>query len=283
MLVRNPMNRHQVNRINLSPEVVDCIVFWSKNPAGIMDRLNKLRDYSFYFQFTITGYGQSLEPNVPSWHEAAATFRDLSEIIGKNRVIWRYDPIILSEQLNTGYHADKFDQIARQLSGKTKRCVISFVDMYKKSKRNMSSVPIIEIHAEQMIELAAILSRISSEYGIEMTSCAETVDLTQYGISHGKCVDDKLIEEISGLTPGVKKDPTQRPECGCVSSVDIGAYNTCPHECLYCYANYNHNWVHRNHAAHDPQSPLLFGNIGPEDRIYVRKAASCRQAHEELF
>jgi DNA repair photolyase len=283
VLVRNPMNRHQVSRVNLSPEVVDCIVFWSKNPTEMMDRFHRLRDYSFYFQYTLTGYGQRLEPNVPSCQEAVSTFCDLSEIIGKDRVIWRYDPIILSEELNTRYHTERFEEIARQLSGKTERCVISFVDMYKKSKRNMASVPIIEIQAEQMIETAAILSRISSKYGIEITSCAETVDLAQYGIKHGKCIDDKLIEEISGFALDVKKDPTQRLECSCVASVDIGAYNTCAHECLYCYANYNHNWVHRNYTAHNPQSPLLFGQIGAEDKIHERKAVSCRQVQEGLF
>jgi hypothetical protein len=283
LLVRNPMNHKQVSRVNLSPEVVDCIVFWSKNPSKIMDRLHKLRDYSFYFQYTLTGYGQRLEPNVPSCQEAVAVFRGLSEMIGKNRVIWRYDPIILSEQLDIGYHADRFEQIAKQLSGKTGRCVISFVDMYKKLKRNMASVPMIEIQIEQMVETAAILNKISSKYDIELTSCAETVDLGQYGINHGKCIDDKLIEEISGFALDVVKDPTQRSECGCAASVDIGTYNTCPHECLYCYANYNHNRVLRNYAAHDPQAPLLFGQIGSEDKIYERKMVSCRQVQEELY
>jgi DNA repair photolyase len=283
LLVRNPINHHQVSRINLSPEVIDCIVFWSKNPSRMMDRLHRLRNYIFYFQYTLTGYGQRLEPNVPSCQEAVSTFRNLSEMIGKDRVIWRYDPIIMSEQLNIKYHADRFEQIARQLSGKTGRCVISFVDMYKKSKRNMASVPVIEIQMEQMIEASSILSKISYKHGIALASCAEIVDLAQYGINHGKCIDDKLIEEISGLALDVDKDPTQRSECGCVASVDIGAYNTCAHECLYCYANYNHDWVHRNYAAHDSQSPLLFGQIGPGDKIHERKMVSCKKLQSLLF
>jgi DNA repair photolyase len=283
LLVRNPINRHLVNRVNLSPEVVDCIVFWSKNPYRMMDRLQRLRDYIFYFQYTLTGYGQRLEPNVPSWLESVAVFRVLSEIIGKDRIIWRYDPIILSEQFNIMYHADRFEQIARQLSGKTRQCVISFVDMYKKSKRNMASLPVIEIQVEQVIEVAVILSKISSEYGIELTSCAETVDLEQYGINHGKCIDNNIIEEICGFALDLDKDPTQRSECGCVASVDIGTYNTCAHECLYCYANYNHNLVLRNYAIHDPRSPLLFGEIGPGDKIYERKMVSCKKLQSLLF
>jgi DNA repair photolyase len=249
----------------------------------MINRLHKLGDYNFYFQYTITGYGKRLEPNVPSSQEAITTFRDLSHRIEKDRIIWRYDPIILTDQFNIKYHADNFEKIAKQLSGKTRRCVISFVDMYKKSKRNMASVPVFDITVEQMIELATILSRISSKYKIELTSCAEMVNLEPYGISHGKCIDDKLIEEIFGFTLNIQKDPTQRAECGCVASVDIGAYNTCAHECLYCYANYNHDWVHRNYAAHDPQSPLLFGNIRPGDRIYDRRSVSCRELQGQLF
>lgn len=283
MLVRNPMNRHLVSRVNLSPDVVDCIVFWSKNPYRMMDRLHKLRDYIFYFQYTLTGYGQILEPNVPACREAVAVFHALSEIIGKDRIIWRYDPIILSEQFNIMYHADRFEEIARQLSGKTRQCIISFVDMYKKSKRNMASFPVIEIQVEQVIEVAAILSKISSEYGIELTSCAETVDLEQYGINHGKCIDINIIEEISDSALDLDKDPTQRSECGCVASVDIGTYNTCAHKCLYCYANYSHNQVQHNYAAHDPHSPLLFGEIGPGDKVYERKMVNCKKLQSPLF
>lgn len=283
LLVRNPMNQHQISRINLSPKVVDCIVFWSKDPSRLIDRLHILRDYSFYFQYTLTGYGQRLEPNVPSSNESIAIFDALSQTIGKDRIIWRYDPIILSETFNIEYHATRFEEIARQLSGRTRRCVISFVDMYKKSKRNMASVPVIEILAEQMIEVATTLHAIASKHDMELTSCAEAVDLARYGINHGKCIDDKLIEEISGFALDVEKDPTQRAECGCVASVDIGSYNTCAHECLYCYANYNHNWVHRNYAAHDPRSPLLFGVVRPEDKIYERQTVSCRRLQGDLF
>jgi DNA repair photolyase len=283
LLVRNPMNPHQVGRINLSPNVVDCIVFWSKNPARMINRLDLLKQYSFYFQFTITGYGQRLEPNVPVLEEIIRTFANLSKLIGKDRVIWRYDPIILTDMLDINYHAKSFEDIAKQLNGKTRKCVISFVDMYKKTQRNMSALNTWEITSQQMIELSVILNNVCLKYNIELTSCAEMADLSAYGINHGKCIDDKLIEEISGFSIGIRKDATQRDECGCVASVDIGAYNTCAHECLYCYANYNHAQVHRNYAAHDPISPLLFGEIGPSDTIYERKALSCREIQESLF
>jgi DNA repair photolyase len=283
LFVRNPMNLHQIGRINLSPKVVDCIVFWSKNPIRIINGLNTLKNYSFYFQFTITGYGQRLEPNVPPRQEVINTFISLSRLIGKDRIIWRYDPIILSDTHDIQYHARNFEDIASQLHGRTRRCVISFVDMYKKTMRNLASSRVTEITSDQMIELSVILKRVCLKYNIELTSCAEIADLSEYGISHGKCIDDKLIEEISGFTLDISKDTAQRAECGCVASVDIGAYNTCAHECLYCYANYNHTLVHRNYATHDPNSPLLFGKVAPNDTIYERKAISCRELQETLF
>lgn len=283
LLVRNPMNIHQVSRVSLSPEVVDCIVFWSKNPVKMIDRLNRLKEYTFYFQYTITGYGQRLEPNVPSLQEAINTFCTLSRKIGKEKVIWRYDPIILSDKLDFSFHAGNFENIAKILEGKTNRSVISFVDMYTKTKRNMSSVKLSEITEQEMIKLAIFLNKICSRYGLDLTSCAEAIDLEAYGIKHGKCIDDKLIEEISGMTINIGKDPTQRSECGCMASIDIGAYNTCAHECLYCYANYNHASVRRNYAQHDPASPLLFGNVGPKDMINDRKVLSCKKMQESLI
>jgi hypothetical protein len=283
LLVRNPMNIHQISRITLSPDVVDCIVFWSKNPRKMINKLGQLKGYSYYFQFTITGYGQKLEPNVPLMQEAIDTFIALSNLIGKDRLIWRYDPIILTDKFDSHYHASKFENIAKQLQGKTNRCVISFVDMYKKTMRNMAAIRLSEITTDKMVKLSVILNKICSKYNLELASCAEVVDLTAYGIKHGRCIDDKLIEEISGFALNIEKDPTQRPECGCMASVDIGTYNTCPHECLYCYANYNHDLVHKNYALHDPESPLLFGAVGPSDRIHERKIFSCREIQKSLF
>ena len=277
LFVANPMNPQQISRINLSPEVVDCIVFWSKNPYKMIDRLNELSRYNYYFQFTITGYGQQLEPNVPAYHDAINIFSLLSESIGKDKVIWRYDPIIFTENFDIKYHANIFEIIAGHLYGKTRRCVISFMDMYKKTARNMASVKPYDITTEQVTDLSVKLSEIALKYDLELTSCAEKIDLLPYGISHGKCIDDNLIEGIFGFSPDLKKDKTQRPECGCVESVDIGTYNTCSHGCLYCYANYSQNSVFKNYALHYPQSPLLLGIIDPDAKIHERKCASCKK------
>jgi hypothetical protein len=220
---------------------------------------------------------------VPSRDEAIDIFRKLYLKIGKNRLIWRYDPIIIANNIDIKYHKNSFEYIAKKLFGKTRRCVISFLDLYKKTVRNISPVAVTDITSEKMIDLAGALSVLASRYDIELVSCAEEIDLLSYGIKHGKCIDDKLIEEIFGLTLKIQKDKTQRAECGCIASVDIGAYNTCPHGCLYCYANFNPEMVRNNYALHNPNSPLLFGAIKPNDKITDRKAFSCELMQQRLL
>lgn len=283
LLSRNPMNPNQISRISLSPDVVDCIVFWSKNPKRILDRLHLIDRYNYYFQFTITAYGQQLEPNVPTRDEAIDIFKNLFLKIGKSRVIWRYDPIIISDKIDIKYHVDSFEYIAKRLVGKTRRCVISFLDLYKKTIRNISSVAISHITTENMIDLARVLSMTAARYDIELVSCAEEINLLSYGIKHGKCIDDKLIEEVFGSALQIGKDKTQRNKCECVASVDIGAYNTCPHGCLYCYANFNPVMVKSNYVMHNPNSPLLFGEIQSSDKITDRKVFSCKVAQQKLL
>ena len=245
--------------------------------------MNELRGYDYYFQFTITGYGKSLEPNVAALNQRLDIFKTLSDKIGKKRVIWRYDPIIFSNDFDVQYHVKMFKYIAQELEGKTQRCVISFVDFYKKILKNMSSVGPANFDNAYLFEVANALSNVSSRHNIELTSCAEEVDLAKYGISHGKCIDDKLIEEIFNIRLDIAKDKTQREECGCVASIDIGAYNTCPNGCLYCYANYDMNKVRHNYSLHDPESPLLFGDIGANDKITERKLKSCKVYQRGLF
>jgi hypothetical protein len=134
-----------------------------------------------------------------------------------------------------------------------------------------------------MCEIAANFAKIAKDNGIELVSCAEEIELKTFGIAHGKCIDDKLIEEISGYRLDLSKDKTQRPECGCVGSIDIGSYNTCAHGCLYCYANYDIEKVKNNLLTHDKNSPLLFGNINENDKITNRKVHSCRVIQQKFL
>ena len=261
--VRNPMNIHQVSRIKLSPDVIDCIVFWSKNPRPMLNRLHELDGYMYYFQFTINPYDMGIEQNVP-----------MKNGIGPERVIWRYDPIILSDNITLDYHIRYFEEIARRLQGHTKTCVISFLDLYKKTERNLRNTSARELAESEMLKIATHISLIAHRYGITVQSCAEKIELDCIGIRHGHCIDSVLIEDLLGVKLVVSKDQNQRPECGCVQSIDIGEYNTCSHNCKYCYANFNGQKVQEKIRLHDPNSPLLIGNIKPDDKITERKIFS---------
>ena len=275
-LVRNPMSYHQVSRINLSPDVIDCIVFWTKNPAKMLDKLNLLKDYNYYFQITVNPYDRQIERNVPDKEQVVESFVKLSQLIGKKRTVWRYDPIFFTNRFDLEYHSKSFNKLASKLKGHTERCIISFIDVYKKSERNIKQLNLAAVSERQMIETGKVFSEIAARYGMKVATCSEYIDLSPFGIEHAKCIDDRLISEITGESIIVKKDKNQRNVCGCVQSIDIGAYNTCHHGCIYCYANFSGNSVDNNVLKHDPKSPMLIGSVEPDDIIRERKTESYR-------
>ncbi len=282
--VRNPMNVNQVSKIDVSPEVVDCIVFWTKNPEPMIKRLKELTAYHFYFQFTLTGYGKDMECNVPHKKEKMIPiFQKLSNEIGHEKVIWRYDPIIFTGKYTPEYHLKAFEQIAAALKGYTKRCVISFVDVYAKNKKNMDLLGSHDMDKPKLIEFAKEISRIAKENGMTIGSCAESMDLDECGIEHNCCIDKKLIESIIGCRLKAEKDKNQRQECGCMESVDIGTYNTCKNGCKYCYANYREESVSRNCKKYHPDSPILCGTLTEKDKITERKVKSLKERQLSVF
>lgn len=282
--VRNPMNIHQISKISLSPSVVDGIVFWTKNPIPMMNRLDELENYMYYFQFTITAYGNDVETNIPSKNDVIIpSFKKLSEKLGSNRVIWRYDPIMLTQKYTIEYHIKYFEKIAERLSGYTQKCIISFVDLYKNTQSHTKNLGIIPFKEDDMIELAKRLSVIAKKYNITLETCSEKINLEQFGISHGHCIDCTLFENLLNCKMNISKDKNQREECGCMASIDIGSYNTCKNGCKYCYANYSDKGVQKNFISHNPFSPLLFGNINEDDRIIERKTESCKECQLRLF
>ncbi len=274
-LVRNPRNPHQVSRIELDPAVVDGIVFWTKNPLPMLDKLDRLREYAYYIQFTITPYGQDIEPGVPSKGRVIVpAFQRLSEALGPHRVIWRYDPILLNPHYTPEYHLHYFEELAKRLAPYTETCVISFLDPYRKIQRSMEALHIQSPPPEAQDALARAFSQIARSYGFQLETCAEGIDLEKYGIRHGRCVDDRLFSRLLGRPLLAEKDRNQRQECGCVESIDIGVYNTCRNGCRYCYANFSPAAVAANCASCDPSSPLLLGQLGPEDKVSPRKLRS---------
>ena len=198
-------------------------------------------------------------------------------------MIWRYDPIIFTETYPMEYHLQAFRQIADALKGYTNKCVISFVDIYAKNKRNMEALRHYESEESRLREFAKRLSEIAGMDGMAIAACAESMDLTDCGIEHNSCIDKNLIEDIIGCKLNVDRDKNQRRECGCVESIDIGTYNTCRNECVYCYANHSQESVVKNCSKYDPTSPLLCGTLTEEDRVSARKVQSCRDGQMWLF
>ena len=276
LYVRNPINFNQVSKINLSNDLIDCIVFWTKNPLKIIPKLDQLDEYGhrYYFQITINAYGRVIENNVPDLNDLISSFIEISKKIGKPKVIWRYDPIILSKEFTIDYHVNKFEYISRKLYPHTERCVISFLDMYPNTRKKLSNIGLKEISKNDMAIIANRFSLINRKYNLEIVTCSEKINLEKYGIKHGKCIDDALFTKIFQVPIEVKKDKTQRKECECVTSIDIGSYNTCNHECRYCYANSNDGLRNKNILTHNPSSPFLFGEKEVGDKITERKINS---------
>lgn len=282
--VRNPMNIHQVGKISLSPDVIDGIVFWTKNPTPMLSRLDEISQYNYYFQFTVNSYNTDIETNVPSKNDVIIpTFQRLSKQIGKDRVIWRYDPILLNEKYTLDYHLTYFKMMADKLADYTEKCTISFIDIYRNIQKNMSSLQICSPSSEQQEEIVAKFVEIANENGIYIDTCAEKVNFDKYGVKHAHCIDRERLERIGKYKLDVDKDKNQRDECGCVSSIDIGSYNTCKNGCLYCYANFSQKSVVANHSKHNPNSPLLYGDIESDDVVKERNVYSFKNNQLGLF
>lgn len=278
VLVRNPMNARRVSRISLHPDDVDGVVFWTKNPEPLLGRLDAFRNYAYYFQFTLTGYGADVEPNLPEHQKRLETFLRLADRIGPERVLWRYDPILLNRSYTPDWHLETFRRMAERLRGATHRATISFVDTYPRNKKRLEALGCMTIEEETMRTMAWEISAVARLNGMQAVSCAEETDLLDCGVAHAACVDAELLGRIGGMPLKPGKDPNQRAACGCAPSVDIGTYNTCPNGCLYCYANYSPAFL-KNHLSHsDPHSPLLCDVLTDADQITSRKSQSLKDA-----
>jgi hypothetical protein len=236
-LVKNPVNPKIVSEIALDPDSVDCIVFWTKDPRNFLPRLDELDalGYRYYFQFTLTAYDSSIERNLDKTNIVDA-FIALSERIGREKVIWRYDPIFINDTFTLSHHIDHFETLCEKLREYTEKCVISFIDSYSFLKKNFARHAIRELSDGEIDILAGAFSAIGKKYDLPLSTCCEKVNLDAYGITHNKCIDGDLIERLFNTQVKPKKDPSQRVNCGCCVSRDIGAYNTCLHDCVYCYA-----------------------------------------------
>lgn len=265
-LSRNPLFPNKVTRYELTPEKVDCVVFCSKNYRPILPRLHEITDrFNTYFHYTITAYGKDIEPGVPSIEESMETLARLSGQVGKQRVAWRYDPVLLTKEYTIDRHMETFEKMAKALAPYIDRCIFSFVEMYKKLETNMPELlPLSEMDKDA---LARGLGGIAGKYGIYLQTCGTNGDYSQYGIHASGCMTLDILGKANGIQFKSLKHKGLREGCHCIESRDIGAYDTCLNGCKYCYANKNPKKAFENYKDHDPASPLLLGHAKPGDTI----------------
>ncbi len=266
VLTRNPLFPSKFQRYELSPDKVDCVVFCSKNYRPILPRLREITDsFPTYFHYTITAYGKDIEPGVPSIKESMETLIDLSRLVGKQRIAWRYDPVLLTKEYTMERHLETFEEMAGVLAPYIDRCIFSFVEMYKKLETNMPEL--IPLSQEDMNTLAKGLGSIAQKYRIHIQTCGTNGDYTPYGIHSSGCMTLDILGNANGIVFKNLKHKGLRQGCHCIESRDIGAYDTCLNGCKYCYANKNPKKAFENYKYHDPSSPLLLGHVKPEDTI----------------
>lgn len=265
--VRNPFNQNLVSRINFSD--VDLIMFCSKNPLPMIDKLKMLK-VPVLFHVTITPYSKDVEPNIPDKRLIIEGVKKLSLVLGIDNVVLRYDPIFLSDKYNVDYHIRAFDKLCKNLNGYVNKIIVSFMDEYKNVRSNKNILKYRTFTREDYKKIGEAFSKSAMDNGMSVQTCFEDNDLTEYGFVKGECLSHELAYILTGKkfkSSNVRKEK----KCECVQMVDIGDYNSCMHMCKYCYANYDEKAVSSNFERHDDNSSLLIGSIQSDDVIKVRK------------
>ena len=261
-LMRNPYNG-TVTKVELAREAVDAFVFWTKNLGPFLTNLAEVyrRGFPFMVQYTINGYPRALEVSVLEAEKAAEHVRLVSDRFGKDVVVWRYDTILLSSLTPVDFHLENFERIARLLRGHTNECVISFAQIYRKTKRNLDCAAAEaefswrEPANEERLRILRTFLRVAKANDMALTICSQP-EFAGHGIGEAHCIDAERLSRIAGHTISARLHG-MRPTCGCYQSKDIGDYDTCPHGCVYCYAVQNRDGAKRRYAQHDPTGEML--------------------------
>ncbi|MDO5844275.1 MAG: DUF1848 domain-containing protein [Methanocorpusculum sp.] len=263
---RNPLFPNKVTRYELTPDKVDCVQFCSKNYEPILFDLPKIISrFPTYFHYTITAYGRDIEPRVPSIEKSMETLKKLSAIVGKQRLSWRYDPVLLTEKYTIQSHTETFEKMAAELAPYVDRCIFSFVEMYKKLETNMPElIPLTDTDKDV---LARSFGEIAEKHGLYIQTCGTNGEYSQYGIHPSGCMTLEMVGKANGITFRNLKHKGMRQGCHCIESRDIGAYDTCMNGCKYCYANKNPEKAFGNYRYHDSDSPILLGHLKETDEV----------------
>lgn len=223
--------------------------------------------YHYYFHYTLNDYPKLIEPRLPDVRLRIETFQRLSEQLGSTKVVWRYDPIVISQQTTVDYHLECFNRLAGKLNGYTDQVIISLLQVYPKIQGRLQQLETVsglkvtdirdECYRNDLKRLITGLVGIARENKLEINSCAEVLNIEEYGIKPGSCVDGERIEAILGRRISVRRDRSQRPHCRCLQAVDMGTYDMCQLYCCYCYANRSEQAVIRKTARYNPEAPVL--------------------------
>lgn len=282
VMTRNPYRQEQVLKYRLTSDVVDIICFCTKNPQPMMSRIDELKDFRQFWFVTLTPYGKEIEPFVPNKEDVLKSIKSLSKAVGAKAVGWRYDPIFVTEKYSVEFHLQAFEKLASELQGSVNSCVFSFIDLYEKTKRNFPTARAVTDDEQEYI--AGQFAKIGRKYGIPIRSCCENPKLSKCGVDVSGCMTKGVLETATNcrlVVPKKKKSP--RSQCNCLLGADIGMYNTCPHGCVYCYANYDQAAVQRNIKMHNPDSPFLIGGFRKWDQIIEVRQESYIDRQMTLF
>jgi len=285
----NRLNEGFVSKTNVfsrKPELIDlknvcAVVFWTKNPKPLIPLLFEFdkRMIDYYFLFTLNNYTDlNIEPNLPTLQKRIETFVELSELIGKQRVIWRFDPLFLSSENQIDYLSKCIENVGDTIYNYTEKLVFSFVEIenYTKVRRNLSknNIRYIEFSKELKTEMVSRIVSMNKKWKLELASCSTADDFSNFGVKKNACIDGELMIRIFGHNAKLQdflnkhksetkqlfdnsymfknlKDTGQRKHCCCIYSKDIGKYDTCPHFCTYCYANSSTHVVEHNYKSHN--------------------------------
>ena len=250
----------------MKPKDVDCLLFCSKNYKPILEHIGGIDEkYNILCNYTITAYGKDIEPKVPTINQSIKTLERLSDIVGRNKILWRYDPILLTEKYTVEKHLETFEYMASEISPLVYRCIFSFVDMYKKVEENMPEI--IPLTDDDKVRLLKGIGEISEKYNLYTQTCATNESYEKYGIDVAGCTTQEILEQAHDVVYKDVKASGIRENCHCIPSRDIGAYNSCLSECKYCYANRKPDIPKNVIKLHDEKSPLLLGHLKESDKL----------------
>lgn len=263
---RNPIFPNKVTSYELSPEKVDAVVFCSKNYAKALPRIHEITDrFRTYFYYTITAYGKDVEPDIPSIDESIQTLIVLSKIVGKQRVAWRYDPVLITKKYTADCHFETFEYILSRIHARIDRCIFSFVEMFAAIQMRMPEI--IPLTPSEKQTLAFGFGKIAKKYSALVQTCDNGNNYSQGGVLSSGCTTLGILANANGCVFQNIKHNGMKRSCRCLETRDLGWYDTCPSFCKYCNANHHPNLVTENVKQHDPYSPLLIGNLQESDKL----------------